>query len=320
MPIISIIVPVYNAEKYVRRCINSLLSQTLDDIEYIIVNDCSTDSSLEIIEEELSKFPQRREFVRIINHKTNLGVAKARETGIMKSTGEYLIHCDSDDYVKHYAYEKLYKKAKHENADIVFLNYIKVYEDKVPQRVERNPNLLNRPQLIMQLMNDQVFAVLWGALVKRSLYTKNFIWPNGNLCEDRVHLVQLCLLAKRISILEEPLYYYYMGNQFSLTKHASKDKSIKMFIDSTNNDKIINNVILKAGDCRQLGLMAEAMDIKRLMYLFKYFNDKTVLTICNSVLPNLSILRVFNPNISVFIKIRFLYYKLMLLIKGAGQR
>ena len=106
-PKVSVIVPIYNVEAYIERCAISLFEQTLDDIEYIFVNDCTPDNSMMILSEVLSRYPQRKEQVRIINQPKNQGAAKAREDGIKEARGEYIIHCDSDDWVDKNIYQLL---------------------------------------------------------------------------------------------------------------------------------------------------------------------------------------------------------------------
>ena len=96
---VSIVIPVYNVEKYIERCVRSLFEQTLDDIEYIFVDDCSPDQSVAVLQSTLQDYPNRKESVRIIRHKENKGVAVARNAGINAAQGKYLIHCDSDDWV-----------------------------------------------------------------------------------------------------------------------------------------------------------------------------------------------------------------------------
>ena len=96
---VSVVIPVYGVEKYIERCVRTLFGQTLDDMEFIFVNDCTPDCSIDLLCSVLEEFPQRKEQVRIINQPHNMGAAKAREVGIKAATGEYIIHCDSDDWV-----------------------------------------------------------------------------------------------------------------------------------------------------------------------------------------------------------------------------
>ena len=107
MPKISVIVPIYNVSAYIERCARSLWEQTLDDIEYIFINDCTPDNSMEILEKVLKDYPQRKSQTRIFKMPTNSRQAAVRRHGIKLAAGEYIIHCDADDWVDTNLYEKM---------------------------------------------------------------------------------------------------------------------------------------------------------------------------------------------------------------------
>ncbi len=94
---VSVIIPVYGVEKYIERCTRSLFEQTLDDMEFIFVNDCTKDNSIAIIERIAEEYPLRKSQIHILNHQVNKGLPIARQTGLRVATGEYIAHCDSDD-------------------------------------------------------------------------------------------------------------------------------------------------------------------------------------------------------------------------------
>lgn len=110
MPKVSVIIAVYGAEKYIEKCARSLFEQTLDDIEYIFVDDCTPDKSMDILISVLSDYPNRKNQVKIILNDTNLKQGRTRAVGMKATTGDYLIHCDPDDWVEHNMYELLYNK------------------------------------------------------------------------------------------------------------------------------------------------------------------------------------------------------------------
>jgi glycosyltransferase involved in cell wall biosynthesis len=109
---ISVVVPVYNVAKYIERCVCSLMEQTLNDIEYIFVNDCTPDNSIEILKQTLKRYPHRKYDVKIIHHCHNQGPFETRNSGLVVATGEFISYCDSDDWVDVAMYESLYLKAK----------------------------------------------------------------------------------------------------------------------------------------------------------------------------------------------------------------
>lgn len=107
MPKVSIIIPVYGVEKYIERSARSLFEQTLDDIEYLFIDDCTPDKSVEILKRVLEEYPHRKSQVVIHRMEQNSGQAKVREWGMRNATGEYVIHCDSDDWVDMHMYEEI---------------------------------------------------------------------------------------------------------------------------------------------------------------------------------------------------------------------
>lgn len=116
---VSVLIPVYNAEAYIESCVRSLFEQSLEDIEYIFVNDCTSDKSLDILNEIMDEYPARKEQVKVISHSCNKGVASTRNTGLLYAQGEYIGWVDSDDWVEKNMFEILYLMAKQADADIV---------------------------------------------------------------------------------------------------------------------------------------------------------------------------------------------------------
>lgn len=125
-PLVTVIVPIYKVEKYIGYCAESLFAQTYSEIEYIFVNDCTPDKSVDIVRAVLEKYPERKAQVRFINNAVNQGLAYCRNVGVSHARGEYLMHVDSDDYVAKDAVENLLETALRENADIVVSNFFLV--------------------------------------------------------------------------------------------------------------------------------------------------------------------------------------------------
>lgn len=221
---VSVIVPVYNVEKYIEKCVRSLFEQTLNDIEYIFVDDCGGDKSIEIIDEVLKEFPKRKETIKIIHHEFNKGSFTARITGINNANGEYIIHCDSDDWVETDMYEKLYNTAKKENADIVWCDFIDEFPNKFQYRKEENAT--NPEILIKDLLRGKNHGALWNKLARKKLYTENNIHPleGINIWEDLYLSINLLLYAQRISYVNQGLYHYNQQNNTSLLSSISIKK------------------------------------------------------------------------------------------------
>ena len=123
MPKVSVLIPVYGVEKYIRRCAVSLFEQTLEEVEYIFVDDCSEDKSISVLEETIERFPNSYAKVKILHHSENRGSAAARNTALNMATGEYIIVIDSDDFIESTMLEDLYNSAIDDMADIVVSDY-----------------------------------------------------------------------------------------------------------------------------------------------------------------------------------------------------
>ena len=230
-PKVSVIVPIYGVEAYIERCAVSLFEQTLDDIEYIFVNDCTPDNSMAILAEVLSRYPQRREQVRIINQPKNMGAAKAREDGIKAARGKYIIHCDSDDWVEKNMYQLLYEKAKADNSDMVICDWYVtdgVNHKKIDQNLNSNADLLPR------LLNHSIRGSLCNKLVAGNIYNSLDFYPKAHMYEDLAYSVQFVCKCKKIGYLESPLYYYY-NNENSICKSSDESSCIKRCEQSSEN-------------------------------------------------------------------------------------
>ena len=222
---VSVVIPIYNVEKYIERCARSLFEQTLDDVEYIFVDDCSPDQSVPILQRTLQDYPGRKESVRIIRHKENKGVAAARNAGINAAQGEYIIHCDSDDWVDANMYELMYRKAQETNADIVICDWRKVYTNKSVDCHVNPP--LSPKECAIQILNGKMHGGVWNKLVKRELYTKYHIRciEGANYCEDLYIACRLFYHAQSVAYIGKPLYNYYKGNENSYTRKRLSESS-----------------------------------------------------------------------------------------------
>lgn len=220
---ISVIVPIYGVEKYIERCARSLFEQTLDSIEYIFVDDCTRDNSINILNEVLSQYPQRKGHVRIIRHEHNKGLPQARKTGVQVATGEYIAHCDSDDWTEPNMYETLYKYAKNGNHDLVYSDYY-VSDGKIdtPKTTKTNKKLIQGP--------------VWNKIVKRSLYS-DILYPIVNKAEDGALMTQLSFYASSIGYIAIPLYHYY-ANPNSMTRILSEEECVKRMEQEKENTSL----------------------------------------------------------------------------------
>lgn len=240
-PKVSIIIPVYNVERFIERCVRSLFVQTLQEIEYIIVNDCTPDASIQVIERVLEEYPKRRPWVRIINMPQNSGQAKVREVGIKAATGDYIIHCDGDDWVDTDMYRVLYEKAIADDMDIVSCNYYAT-DDRTYCRDSSNA-LPEGKSLVSAIMSGAIHTSLCTRLVKRSIAVDSmFVFPQAAMFEDRVCMLQYALSTTRYLHIDKAYYYYYY-HPGSLCFNTSVNASLKRATQLADNTQLIIEVL-----------------------------------------------------------------------------
>jgi len=210
---VSAIVLVYNAEKYLRVCIDSLVNQTLDNIEIILVNDSSTDDSLSICKEYEKKFKN----VKIINKEKNEGLAISGNIGIAASKGEYVTLVDNDDYVPSYAYEKLYKKAKNTESDVVLGKANRIRGKSQIEMSNRERSVWYKEQVITNYNKFPCLfydAFYWNKLFKRSIIIENNIeLPKGKIYADRIFAHTVYAYSKKVAIIPDVVYLWRQRNK-----------------------------------------------------------------------------------------------------------
>ena len=198
MPKVSVIVPIYNVEKYLEKCINSLLSQTLEDIQIILVNDGSKDNSGNIAKECEKNNKNRIIYVE----KENGGLSDARNYGLKYATGDFIAFLDSDDYIEKNAYEEMYNKAIEENADYVECDFIWEFPNKI--RVDKQYPYKNKKEML-----SFVRVVAWNKLIKRQLITDNNLeFPKGLRYEDVEFTYKLIPFINKFAYVDKPFIHY----------------------------------------------------------------------------------------------------------------
>ena len=198
MPKVSVIVPIYNVEKYLEKCINSLLEQTLEEIQIILVNDGSKDSSGEIAKKYQANNPNKIIYVE----KENGGLSDARNYGLKYATGDFIAFLDSDDYIEKNAYEEMYNKAIEENADYVECDFIWEFPNKI--RVDKQYPYKNKKEML-----SFVRVVAWNKLIKRQLITDNNLeFPKGLRYEDIEFTYKLIPFLNKFAYVDNPFIHY----------------------------------------------------------------------------------------------------------------
>lgn len=262
MPKVSVIIPVYGVEKYIERCARSLFEQTLYDIEYLFIDDCTPDSSIKILKKVLEEYPNRKSQVIIHRMEQNSGQALVRKWGMQNATGDYVIHCDSDDWVELSMYESMLKQAEQLNSDIVVCNYKVV--NSTDTIITNCIASTEHDTYLCQLFRLETPWSLCNKLVKRSLYQNvNFVFPTDNMGEDMLIMSQIVINSRSISFIEEAYYNYY-NNDSSITKVKSIDATYKHWRQSCNNAEKLCDVLKIKGIDKKF-----SAEIIKLKYLQK---------------------------------------------------
>lgn len=210
-PLVSIIVPVFNVEKYLKECLDSILNQTYENIEVILVDDGSSDSSGKICDEYLKKDSRIKVF-----HKTNGGLSDARNYGVENSNGEYIIFVDSDDYLSKYTLEFSIKEIKEQNAEI--LVFAMKREKKEKEILEYKKNIFNREEGIIELFKGNLYRFSACGKIYKSNIVKKYQFPKGKIHEDQATTYKYFLEANKIVYIDYIGYIYYRRENSILTK------------------------------------------------------------------------------------------------------
>ena len=223
MPKVSVIILLHNSERFITKCVEGLFGQTLDDIEYVFVDDGSTDRTIEMIEESLSRHCERKPEVKIIRLEKNEGQAKARKIGVGNSTGEYVIHCDSDDWIDLGMYQAMYETAEKNLSDLVISDY---YFSDGEKEYYWGQKCKDKEEIVRGLLNNRISGALWNKMIRREILDDSFIFPEENMCEDFVFTIQYLLRSTRIDFVEKPLYHYVRHKSaFSMSFDSVIEKS-----------------------------------------------------------------------------------------------
>lgn len=233
---ISILVPVYNVEQYIKRCAESLFNQTYSDCEYIFVDDCSPDGSINVLEECIDGFPNQEKKVRIVRHDINRGLAAARLTGLNMAAGDCVMFVDSDDFLDLDALEVLVDRMREDKSDIVSAGITHLFENG-NHYVDLPAQPSNKKECLKLMLERRVFLNGVARLYKRELFQKlldPFV-EGINFGEDYLMTSRIFYYANRISFVNRPIYNYIHTNSESYTFQFKQP--------NLDNLKIIDTII-----------------------------------------------------------------------------
>lgn len=226
---VSVIIPFYKNPHLFKRTIYSLFNQTISDIEFIFINDGSTEIPESLISDFFSKFSGNNHKLIILKNESNKGISFCRKLGIQNSSGEYIAFCDSDDYTEPDMYIKLYQMAVKKNADIVACGY---YVEGKETKVINKTYGCHSKKILRNIYGNCEIA-LWDKIFKRELLINNYIYPleNYNYYEDCFITIKALYYAKTIVTIPDPLYHY-ITNPDSASKKSIIDnlKSMNKYI------------------------------------------------------------------------------------------
>ena len=231
---VSVIIPVYKVEPYIERCVRALMEQTLQDVEFLFVDDASPDSSMEIVKRVIAEYPDRT--VRILIHEKNKGLPSARNTGLIAATGEFIYHCDSDDWPERTLLEKMVTAAESTGADFTYCDFFLSFSEK--ERLMHQPSYSDAMEMLEKgFLAGMMKYNVWNKLVRRKIYTDNgFRFPDGHTNGEDLMMVKVLRMANKVVHVPEALYHYNRTNENAITKTHSE----KHFSDiKANTDDVI---------------------------------------------------------------------------------
>ncbi len=281
--LISIIVPVYNREKYIDRCIKSLISQSYKNIEIICVNDGSTDNSLDI----LNSYAKKDKRIKIINNPQNMGIGYSRNAGIKASTAEYIMWCDSDDWFEKHTCKKMLKAIINSGADLAECS-AKIIFDKENLGVRKYWNKNKDWELkssgkkeVNLSIVDSTGKFLWNKIIKKSIITKNNLkFPQIPTHEDTVFMTLYLMFSKSTFLLQDKLYNYVIHSGSAIDNVYEKVKGVTSFIWIKYLISEVNKVV-KEVNSRELTIK---------------YNDFTYYTISEMIKEYIEVLKLVRDN------------------------
>lgn len=301
MPKVSVIIPVYGVEKYIERCARSLFEQTLDDIEYLFIDDCTPDRSVEILKQVLDEYPHRKNQVIIHRMEKNSGQAAVRKWGMLNAAGEYVIHCDSDDWVDVHMYDEMYNKAIEEDADVVICDY-EITDAVNGTKVVEACHASTPNQLIKNCLLQRDPWSLCNKLFKRKA-CYNIKYPKGAMGEDMVICIQSLFNCNTLAYVNAP-YYKYFFNRFSITKNKNRELYIRKSSQLIDNSQILLRVITEHNIDKQYdaGVIVFQNFIRSILY--PLIHEKEYYTMWRTMFGGININVLLSTHIDLMDKIR----------------
>lgn len=288
---VSVIVPVFNVEPYLKECLNSLINQTLKNLEIICIDDCSTDNSLKILQE----YAKKDERIKVFKQKENKGQGFARNFGITLAQGEFITFCDPDDYIEKTMYEKMYAQAKNLNSDVVMCEVKKFFEKTKKFKVKKTflgyknvykselANLRPRTNIDKNEISKLILITpnySWNKIYKRDFILKNNIkFLNTKTYEDDIFGISALIFAENVSYIDEHFYTYRIRGTSSLRSNndilptftQTLDEIYEFFLENNLHEKFKNHlkyfIIANTKNLYNRGFEVDKNFVENLKYL-----------------------------------------------------
>lgn len=248
---VSILMPIYKVEQYLEKTLDSIFTQTYPNIDYVFVDDCSPDNSLQVLEDTIAKYRIDRDRYIIVNHQQNEGIAVSRTDCIANAKGDYIFFVDSDDWIEKDAVEEMVAATKGGIIDIVGCDYMKDFLSGKPTYHHENYSDSCRENML-KCLNYEIATVLWKLLIRKRLFDRFSISPI-NIGEDYIISIKLFYYAESFVSLSKAYYHYvqYNENRLSFQKlrslydHVKCVNEVEKFMrDNCSYDDDINHRLL----------------------------------------------------------------------------
>lgn len=259
-PEVSVIIPIYQAEAFIGRCVTTLFEQNFENIEYIFIDDASPDNSVAVLEEVIQCFPERVSRCKIIRNTENSGPFEARKTGAFLAAGHYILYVDADDWLENDMVSTMYSVAKKQEADMVVCDY---YLEKIDKTVYRQQNhTMDYEKMLLSFLRGKLGPAVWNRLVKKAvalkLYDELDLYSNAKLAEDWFITLPLYCLPLNIHYVPRALYHYNRKNPNSLTTVLD----ISLYDDKISVLNILFDFLKPRLTERQFELLKERLSVE----------------------------------------------------------
>ena len=252
MPFISVIIPLYNASAFIERCAKSLFEQTLDDVEFIFVDDCSIDCSYDVLKGVIVNYPQRD--IKVIHHESNKGSATARNTGLRNASGTYVTFADSDDYLDKDGLHGIYDILQNNEVDILICDYFGGAGDQAKVCKQERAWCKNNVDYLKVFLSEPSYGSTCNKIYRKSFVdsTTQFFLDGADMWEDLSWNMRLFCMTDRIMYSQLCYYHYCWDNANSIIHQLSEESRCRKIEQESNNLSVALEVFEQNGLLEEL--------------------------------------------------------------------